>query len=697
MFPRISLHALPCHKTWRYHLASGSSVALVPENFCPCRNHSFEHTSVILHNIIAYLTLSFECNPNKHGRGRMLVLQSQRISWEFSKSDWCSVSFLPVWHRPHLQIRIHIFSVNEWAFTIWNFSQPYFKRTFSNCRSYNSPAKGWPYRFRSRRTLGSSILVHDFGHLCFCKRFQISGHSDFGIFNNVGASSTLTCVLADTASDACPAHPGSLEIMSMTFAAVICDADDPCSAKTAYDPESSFTLSPRSTTLPLYFWCWGSNSEFLRWQRSINDAKVSFSALIPCFIDHLFLVSEFCQLPCQYFLQSSQFCPLLPLHLEFSLLEASEWICAPDCSDSMNLLISQRCDHRDICAVHLPIVYCHRFVRIDNTSIFGLAIPNTAAGFTAAIHRCSTKHCCGHRNFKLSTSVFHGVLEFFIFWFNEEDTSQSSGIIELWFLDSPLLLRFAFRCIRHTLPHIWPYIVGSWGCLFLRQSSQTMSFHQVAFRSIKINLVKLVQTSDNSLSPSTFQWSPMCFPRITSSDVCVVLVTSMYFNGIGNDSSFGMFSLTMGSTWWRRMKSPVMDQKSFLASASSRVESSWKRSGEESSSDSPRKTSCASPRSGWSLVKVDVLRRRSLQRCFYCSICDWNIKLVTFHRCWHFLCIEPSGVDFRCVHRFQLLNVRNHIVSFPDSHRIQCVSEEQSRKNFSSKLMDSWLVFAVFG
>ena len=30
--------------------------------------------------------------------------------------------------------------------------------------------------------------------------------------------------------------------------------------------------------------------------------------------------------------------------------------------------------------------------------------------------------------------------------------------------------------------------------------------------------------------------------------VCVVLVTSMYFSGMGNDSSFGMYSLTLGST-----------------------------------------------------------------------------------------------------------------------------------------------------
>ena len=61
----------------------------------------------------------------------------------------------------------------------------------------------------------------------------MSGHSDFGIFNNFGASSIFTLVLADTASAACPAQPGSLEMISMTFAAVICDADDRCSLNTA--------------------------------------------------------------------------------------------------------------------------------------------------------------------------------------------------------------------------------------------------------------------------------------------------------------------------------------------------------------------------------------------------------------------------------------------------------------------------------
>ena len=62
----------------------------------------------------------------------------------------------------------------------------------------------------------------------------MSGHSDFVIFNDFGASSIFTCwVSADTASTACPEHPGSLDVTSMTLAAVICDADDPYSVNTA--------------------------------------------------------------------------------------------------------------------------------------------------------------------------------------------------------------------------------------------------------------------------------------------------------------------------------------------------------------------------------------------------------------------------------------------------------------------------------
>ena len=54
-----------------------------------------------------------------------------------------------------------------------------------------NPASGCPYRFRSRGTAGSLMVDQDFGHLCRGRRIQLSGHSDFGIFNKDGASSEL--------------------------------------------------------------------------------------------------------------------------------------------------------------------------------------------------------------------------------------------------------------------------------------------------------------------------------------------------------------------------------------------------------------------------------------------------------------------------------------------------------------------------
>ena len=85
-------------------------------------------------------------------------------------------------------------------------------------------------------------------------------------------------------------------------------------------------MSPRSTTLPLHFWNFGSNPEFLTRHRSINDAKWTFLPFIPCFINHFFLVSDFRQLHMPGF--SPVFpilLPLLPVHLESLVLEASEF------------------------------------------------------------------------------------------------------------------------------------------------------------------------------------------------------------------------------------------------------------------------------------------------------------------------------------------------------------------------------------
>ena len=94
---------------------------------------------------------------------------------------------------------------------------------------------------------------------------------------------------------------------STTFAAVICDADEPCPENTAQEPESSYTMSPRSTTRPLHFWNFGSNSEFLRWPKSINDAKCTVlpSFLASAITSFLFLTFVSCHAGiCSSFLHS---------------------------------------------------------------------------------------------------------------------------------------------------------------------------------------------------------------------------------------------------------------------------------------------------------------------------------------------------------------------------------------------------------
>ena len=113
------------------------------------------------------------------------------------------------------------------------------------------------------------------------------------------------------------------------------------------------------------------------------------------------------------------------------------------------------------------------------TSIFGLVFPNTAASVLAAIYWCFTMALLLVSEFPtfhfFSTSVVHCMFKFFIIGFNEKRyhviglASSSFG-----FLDSPLFLRFDFRCIRHEFV-----------CFLVSLLTPTMYIRQVAFRSIK--------------------------------------------------------------------------------------------------------------------------------------------------------------------------------------------------------------------
>ena len=163
--------------------------------------------------------------------------------------------------------------------------------------------------------------------------------------------------------------------------------------------------------------------------------------------------------------------------------------------------------------------------------------------------------------------------------------------------------------------------------------------------------------------------------RLTSKMVLVVLETSMYFSGIGNDSSLGEKKFDSGFN--------VMAV----------YEVSW---------HGPNVTSCFTgirkrviwcrKRPFWFSKEIYVTfssnwtlpYRGGCSQFLISSRKFWFVHLrleksSTFFGKNHLFCIESFRVDFRRVHRFQLLKVCDQYVTLPNSTHVQCVSKEQSR------------------
>ena len=80
------------------------------------------------------------------------------------------------------------------------------------------------------------------------------------------------------------------------------------------------------------------------------------------------------------------------------------------------------------------------------------------------------------------------------------------------------------------------------------------------------------------------------------------------------------------------------------------------------------------------------------------SMCCWKNKFSFFFRKYHLFCIESFQVDFRCVHRFQLLNVCNQYVTLPNSTPAY---NAYPRNNPGKTFFPNWWIldwsFAVIG
>ena len=160
------------------------------------------------------------------------------------------------------------------------------------------------------------------------------------------------------------------------------------------------------------------------------------------------------------------------------------------------------------------------------------------------------------------------------------------------------------------------------------------------------------------------------FTIITSSDVWVFLETSMHFIGIGLSVR----------TFWLGVPRDVSEisHNGPEIIFSFRLIPVWSHLGveigEESSSDSPRTTSCSSPRSGRSRIQVDVLRRKSPAKILTVPSATGNIEKVTIASAltlplhwafWRGVLMRPSRPNLQCLRpkcllsRFLQRTIRN--------------------------------------
>ena len=196
----------------------------------------------------------FEYIPDIHDQGKMLVLPNQLVYWVlyiglmfcFFPANLMSSTYIDK-NNPFHGVRMSIPNFKT-------FSQQYFNKIFWNCLSHDSPAKSMTIQIPLKR---DNWVFHTGPMIwAICGVVDESKCLDIPIleFSTIvehlpfwpGCKQMLHQLLV-------LGHPGRLDIMSMTFAAVIWDADDPCSVNTAYEPELSFAMYPRSTTLPLFF------------------------------------------------------------------------------------------------------------------------------------------------------------------------------------------------------------------------------------------------------------------------------------------------------------------------------------------------------------------------------------------------------------------------------------------------------------
>ena len=224
-------------------------------------------------------------------------------------------------------------------------------------------------------------------------------------------------------------------------------------------------------------------------------------------------------------------------------------------------------------------------------------------------------------------------------WHSMPHGSQNSGH-KWWGLD--------VNCIRVNLPPNQTYPSGS-------------------FSSNRINWVKPVQGSEKSHVPSMFQKSSMRHGSCGSGHVNVFQWNREWF--LSRRMKFGSEFNVMVVYEACRLGPMVVYRFTGIRKWVMRL---WKRPFWFS------KKVNVTLSLNWSMPYQGGCSQFLISsRGFDSSICDWKNKF-SFLGKYHLFRIESFWVNFRCVHRLQLLKVCDQYVTLPNSPRVQSVSEEQS-------------------
>ena len=277
-------------------------------------------------------------------------------------------------------------------------------------------------------------------------------------------------------------------------------------------------------------------------------------ALIPCFSDHPFFVSDFRQLP-----RWSLF-KFFPLFVH-CCLRIWYFHCLRHRNEFVHKIAVVQWIHSSSCnMIFMPFMkssfhtLARRFVGFNNAGAFCLTISRNATGFPVlfASGFCKALQLASElpafyahflkypwifvsqpmkqvpRNFLALSSFGVSIAHFcFSFRLDASDISFKNSGHKESALEGRLL-----SC-QSPSPSPRPCISIRWFFIQYREPSEACP--RIWQFSISINVPTIVDT----------------FSNIISSDVLVALVTSMYFSGIRNDATLGTYSLTLGSTCWR--------------------------------------------------------------------------------------------------------------------------------------------------